>query len=89
MEIKLSRIYDSPKGFWKGLPAVKKLAQEAEVSENVAKLWLMRQAIWQNYLSAPKHIPRTTFDIESPNAVHQTGLLFLPRDRLQRGKKVH
>ena len=89
MEIKLSRIYDSPKGFWKGLPAVKKLAQEAEVSENVAKLWLMRQAIWQNYLSAPKHIPRTTFNIESPNAVHQTGLLFLPRDRLHRSKKVH
>ena len=48
MEIKLSRIYDSPKGFWKGLPAVKKLAQEAEVSENLAKLWLMRQAIGQN-----------------------------------------
>jgi len=43
---KLSRIYYSPKGFWKGLAAVKKLAQEAKVSEDVAKLWLMKQAIW-------------------------------------------
>ena len=36
---KLSRIYYSPKGFWKGLPAVKKLSQEAGVTEDEAKLW--------------------------------------------------
>ena len=62
MEKKISKIYHSPKGFWKGLPAVKKLAQEDGVSEDVAKLWLMRQAIWQIYFPAPKHIPRSTFD---------------------------
>ena len=64
MERKLSRVYYSPKGFLKGLPAVKKLAKEAGVSEDVAKhskLWLMKQAIWQIYLLAPKHIPRPTF----------------------------
>ena len=61
MERKLSRVYYSPKGFLKGLPAVKKLAKEAEVSKDVAKLWLMKQAIWQIYLLAPKHIPRPTF----------------------------
>ena len=32
---KLSRIYYSPKGFWKGLPAVKKLSQEAGPSFDV------------------------------------------------------
>ena len=65
------------------------MAQEAGVSEDVAKLWLTRQAIWKIYLPAPKHIPRPTFDVEYPNAAHQADLLFLPRDRLPRGKKVY
>ena len=85
---KLSKIYYSPKGFWKGLSAVKKLSQEAGVSEDKAKLWLMKQAIWQIYLPAPKNIPRPTFDVNYPNAVHQADLLFLPHDQLPRGKKI-
>ena len=85
---KLSRIYYSPKGFWKGLPAVKKLSQEAGVSEDEAKLWLMKQAIWQIYLPAPRTIPRPSFDVNFPNAVHQADLLFLPHDKLPRGKKI-
>ena len=52
----LSKSFYSPKGFWKGLEAVKMLAQEAGVSEDVAKLWLMKQAIWQIYLPVPKNI---------------------------------
>ena len=79
---KLSKIYYSPKGFWKGLPAVKKLSQEAGVSEDKAK-----QAIWQIYLPAPRTIPRPTFDVDLPNAVHQADLLFLSHDQLPRGKK--
>jgi len=43
---RLSNIYYSVKGFWKGLVAVKKLVQEAGDSEDVTKLWLMKQAIW-------------------------------------------
>ena len=85
---KLSRIYYSPKGFWKGLSAVKKLSQEAGVSEDKAKLWLMKQGIWQIYLPAPRTIPRPTFDVDLPNAVHQADLLFLPHDKLPRGKKI-
>ena len=86
---KLSRIYYSPKGFWKGLPAVKKLSQESGVSEDEAKLWLMKQAIWQIYLPAPRgNIPRPSFDVNFPNAVHQADLLFLPHDKLPRGKKI-
>ena len=87
IERKLWRIYFSPKDFWKGFPAVKRLAQEAGVSEDDAKLWLMRQAIWQIYLPASRHIARPTF--ESPNLVHRADLFFLPYDRLQRGKKVY
>jgi len=36
-----------------GLEAGNKLAQEAGVSEDVAKLWLMKQAIWQIYFAYP------------------------------------
>ena len=50
MERKLSRICYSPRGIWKGLAAVKKLAKEAGVCEDNTKLWLMTQAIWQIYL---------------------------------------
>ena len=50
MERKLSRICYSPRGIWKGLTAVKKLAKEAGVCEDNTKLWLMMQAIWQIYL---------------------------------------
>ena len=88
METKLSRVYYGPKNFWKGLPAFKKLAKEG-VSEDVAKLWPMKRTIWQIYLPALKHIPRTTFDVESSNAVHQADLLFLPHDRLPKGKRVY
>ena len=49
----------------------------------------MRQAIWQIYLPTPKQILRPTFDVESPNAVHQAYLLFIPHDKLPRGKKVY
>ena len=68
---------------------MKKLAQEARVSEDVAKLWLMKQAIWQIYLTFPRVIPRPKFDISSLNSVHQADLLFLPHDRLPRGRKIY
>ena len=45
MEAKLSKIYYSPKGYWKGLAAVKKLSSTANVSEDVAKRWLAKQAL--------------------------------------------
>ena len=68
---------------------MKKLSQEAGVSEDEAKLWLMKQAIWQIYLPAPRgNIPRPSFDVNFPNAVHQADLLVLPHDKLPRGKKI-
>ena len=86
---KLSRIYYSPRGYWRGVTAIKHLASAAKVSEDVAKDWLKRQAIWQIYLPAPRRIPRPRFDVSMPNKVHQADLLFLPHDRLPRGKKVY
>ena len=76
MDTKLSKIYYSPKGYWKGLATVKKLAAAAKVAEDVAKRWLVKQALWQIYLQAPRYIPRPKFDVSLPNEVHQADLLF-------------
>jgi len=88
MDAKLAKIYYGPGGYWKGIAAIKKLAQAAKVPEETAKKWLIRQALWQIYLPAPKRIPRPKFDVPTPNKVHQADLLFLPHDKQPRGRKV-
>ena len=87
MDSRLAKIYYSPKGYWRGLAAIKNLASAAKVSESVAKEWLKKQAIWQIYLPAPRRVARPRFDITSPNEVHQADLLFLPHDSL--GRKTY
>ncbi len=89
MDAKISKVYYSPQGYWKGIAAIKKLADAAKVSEDVAKKWLVKQALWQIYLPAPRYVPRPKFDVSVPNAVHQADLLFLPHDKLPRGRKVY
>ena len=86
---KLEKIYYSPKGYWRGYSAIKRLSTVAGVSEEEAKSWLKKQAMWQIYLPAPKYIPRPTFDVFVPNEVHQADLLVLPHDRLPRGRKTY
>jgi len=81
---KMERIYYSPRGYWKGVTAIKHLASAAKVPQDAAKEWLKKQAIWQIYLPAPRHIPRPKFDVRVPNKVHQADLLFLPHDRVGR-----
>jgi len=85
---RLSKIYYSPQGYWKGVVAVEKLAQAAKVSDDVARNWLIRQALWQVYLPAPWHIPRPKFDVPVPNDVHQADLLYLPHDHPPRSRKT-
>lgn len=84
---KLANTYYSPRGYWKGLAAIKNLAAATKVSENAVKEWLKKQAIWQIYLPAPHNIPRPKFDVPVPNQVHQADLLFLPHDRV--GRKTY
>ena len=79
----LAGIYYNPRGYLKGLTAIKKLASAAKVTEKQAKDWLKKQAIWQIYLPAPRHIPRPKFDVAVPNEVHQADLIFLPHDRVR------
>jgi len=86
---RLSKVYYSPQGYWKGFAAIKKLAQAAKVSEDVAQNWLVKQALWQVYLPAPRYIPRPKFDVPVPNKVHQADLLYLlPHDRPPRSRKT-
>ena len=89
MDAKLAKIYYGPLGYWKGTSAIKKLAEAAKVPKNTAKRWLIRQAIWQIYLPTPRYVPRPKFDVAIPNSVHQAGLLFLPLDKLPRGRKIY
>jgi len=87
MDAKLAKIYYGPGGYWKGIAARKKLAKAAKVSEETAKKWLIRQALWQIYVPVPKRIPGPKFHIPTPNKVHRADL-FLPHDKLPRGCKV-
>ena len=89
MDAKLSKVYYSPQGYWRGIAAIKKLVDAAKVPEETTKQWLVKQALWQIYLPAPQYIPRPKFDVSLPNAVHQTDLLYLPHDKLPRGRKVY
>ena len=86
---KLSKIYYSPKGYWKGVSAIDKLAKEAGVSKKEASAFLKKQTVWQIYLPSPKYIPRAKFSVSAPNEVHQADLLFLPHDRPGKGKKLY
>ena len=67
MDAKLAKIYYSPQGYWKGVSAIKKLADAAKVPDAIAKQWLYKQAIWQIYLPALRYVPRPKFDVATPN----------------------
>ena len=45
MDAKLAKIYYGPGGYWKGIAAIKKLAEAAKIPET-AKRWLIKQALW-------------------------------------------
>jgi hypothetical protein len=80
----MDKIYYSADGYWKGYSAVSKLSNAANVSEDTARKWLEKQAIWQIYLQPPDYVPRPHWDISKPNEIHQADLLFLPHDTVKR-----
>ena len=84
MDKKLSNIYYSPQGYWKGDAAISKLAQVANIDEINTKKWLEKQSIWQIYKSPPNYIPHPHYNITIPNKIHQADLLFLPHDIVNR-----
>ena len=91
MDDKLADLYYSPRGYWKGLAAIKHLAdalrlaqsnRKTKVSTALVHSWLKKQAIWQIYMPAPRYVPRPKFDVATPNEVHQADLLYLPHDKI-------
>ena len=82
----LAGIYYNPRGYWQGLAAIKNLSAAANVTEQHAKDWLKKQAVWKIYLPAPRPIPRPKFDVAVTKEVHQADLLCLPHDRVGRKK---
>ena len=78
----MEKVYYSAKGYWKGYAAIEKLSLAAGVSEQHAKEWLAKQALWQIYLNPPEYIPRPHWTVSKPNQVHQADLLFLPHDTI-------
>ena len=89
MDTKLAKVCYSPQGYWRGITAIKKLADTAKVPEETTKQWLIKQALWQIYIPVPRYTPWPKFDVLSPIAVHQADLLFLPHDKPPRGHKVY
>ena len=78
---RLAKIYYSPRGYWKALAAIEKLASAAKISEGLARACLKKQAIWQIFLPALRRVLRPKFGVAVSNEVHQADLLFLPHDR--------
>ena len=78
----MEKVYYSAKGYWKGYAAIEKLSRAAGVSEQDAKEWLEKQAMWQIYLAPPEYTPRPRWTVSKPNQVHQADLLFLPHDTI-------
>lgn len=86
MTSRLSRLYYSQSGYWKGMTAVNKLVEKTGLSANTVKQWLSKQAVWQIYLPPPKKIIRPKFENSRPNDTHQIDLLYLPHDKIHRKK---
>ena len=51
MDRRLSEIYYSTGGYWKGYAAIGKLGARAGVAEDDAKTWLEKQALWRIYIT--------------------------------------
>ena len=81
---KLSKLYYSTGGYWRGFSAISKLADAAKVGEDEVGRWLERQALWQIYMPAPRYIPRPHWRVDRLNKIHQSDLLFLPHDTFKK-----
>ena len=84
--LKIDRLYYQPNHFWKGLKAVKKLAELSGEKPKTVKQWLSRQAFWQVHLPAPKSIDRPHYQVTTSNEMHQFDLLYMPSDTLYGNK---
>lgn len=64
VDAKITKVYYSLQGYWKGIADVKKLARAPKVSEDAAKQWLVKQALSSDkipFLLAQRGAPQQLF----------------------------
>ena len=87
MDEKYKQIYYSDGGYWRGKNAIQKIAKASGSTKEEAERWLLKQALYQIYLPAPKYIPRPNASMSlfaKPNDIHQSDFLSLPHDRFKK-----
>ena len=82
----MDKIYYQPNHFWKGKKAIKKLKELSKEKPKIVKQWLSKQAFWQVHLPAPKRVDRPHYEVEIPNEMHQSDLLYIPSNTLYGNK---
>ena len=90
MDEKFKQIYYLDNGYWRGNSAIQKLFKASGSMKEEAERWLLKQPLYQIYLSAHKYIPRPNSSMSlfaEPNDIHQADILYLPYDRYE--KKVY
>ena len=58
---RLEKVYYSPKGYWRGFSAIKRLSAAAKVSEEEAKSWLKKTSNMANLSSRSKLYSTSNF----------------------------
>ena len=87
MDKKFEQIYYSDYGYWKGKSCFQKLAKASGSMKEEAEKWLLKQPLYQIYLSAIKYVPRPNSSMSlfaKPNDIHQSDLLSLPHDKFKK-----
>ena len=90
MDKKFKQIYYSDDRCWRGKSAIQKLAKSSGSAKEEAEKWLLKQPLYQIYLSAPKYVPRPNASMSlfaEPNDIPQSDLLSLPHDKFK--EKTH
>ena len=89
MDSKLSKIYYSPKGYWKGLDAVKKLSSTAKVEEDVAKKGSLNKPFGKYVSQHHATFLGQSLMSHCPMQCIKQTFFFLPHDKLPHGRKVY
>ena len=86
MDKKFKQIYYSNGEYWRGKSAIQRLAKASGSMKEEVERWLLKQLLYQIYLTAPKYIPRPNASMSlfaKPNDIHQSDLLSLLHDKFK------
>ena len=87
MDTKLSALYYSPKGYWKGIGAIKNSPQQLGPPKTLPRNGSKSRPSGRSTCPSQGTFHAQKFGVTVPNEVHQADLLFLPHDRV--GRKTY